>query len=233
MKQLLLENPRRRRRVRRNLGRRTPLSPLYRNKPITTGMVDEAYKGNFDDIFRKRKKTTKKGKKGKAVVMNERGVGVPEAEREPSDRGEPATGAPPVAPIAPPVMLSRAEIEANLNDIKKTFVNTLVIRSTEPWSGSMNIAALLETYRKDKATSKWPIECDCKTEDDCTARHTNLYDAVACELKVYAYTNKNEYSEGTHKAIIELIDIIFYKLLDYFYKIIQTLILKRQFFYSI
>jgi hypothetical protein len=27
---------------------------------------------------------------------------------------------------------------------------------------------------------------------------------------VYAYTNKNEYSEGTHKAIIELIDIIFY-----------------------
>jgi hypothetical protein len=74
----------------------------------------------------------------------------------------------------------------------------------------MNIAALLETYRKDKATSKWPIECDCKTEDDCTARHTNLYDAVACELKVYAYTNKNEYSEGTHKAIIELIDIIFY-----------------------
>ena len=72
MKQLLLENPRRRRRVRRNFGRRTPLSPLYRNKPVTTGMVDEAYKGNFDDIFRKRKKTTKKGKKKMAKSRRRR-----------------------------------------------------------------------------------------------------------------------------------------------------------------
>lgn len=61
MKQLLLENPRRsKRRVRRN-SKRTPLSSLYRNKPITTGMVDEEYKSNFDSIFRK-KKTTKRKK---------------------------------------------------------------------------------------------------------------------------------------------------------------------------
>ena len=75
MKQLLLENPRRRKRVRRNTyGRRTPLSPLYRNKPITTGMVDEEYKSNFDEIFRK-KKTTKKGKKKMAMKRRRRRKG--------------------------------------------------------------------------------------------------------------------------------------------------------------
>lgn len=61
MKQLLLENPRRSKRRVRGNSKRTPLSPLYRNKPITTGMVDKEYKSNFDSIFRT-KKTTKRKK---------------------------------------------------------------------------------------------------------------------------------------------------------------------------
>lgn len=72
MKQLLLENPRRSRRMRRNgtFGRRTPLSPLYRNKPIATGMVSKKYSKRFDAIFGskpKRKKT-----KGKRKSMAKR-----------------------------------------------------------------------------------------------------------------------------------------------------------------
>jgi len=58
--------------MRRNgtFGRRTPLSPLYRNKPITTGMVSKKYSKRFDAIFGskpKRKKT-----KGKRKSMAKR-----------------------------------------------------------------------------------------------------------------------------------------------------------------
>jgi len=158
---------------------------------------------------------TKKGKKGQGTILNERGAQIPSVEKKGDDNEQPSTNAPPPAaepsrPLPPPtVILTPAEIEAKMKDIVKTYVNTLVIRSTEPWSGSMNIAALLKTYREDMATSKWPVQCNCTTEDDCRAEHNNLYDAVACELKVYAYTNSNEYSEQAHKGILELVDRIF------------------------
>jgi len=63
MKQLLLENPRRRHRIRRNsFGVRTPLSPLFPNG------------GDFDALFgnRKRRKTRKGRKSGKTKTQRKR-----------------------------------------------------------------------------------------------------------------------------------------------------------------
>ena len=59
--------------MRRNgtFGRRTPLSPLYRNKPITTGMVSKKYSKRFDAIFGSKKPKRKK-LKGKSKSMAKR-----------------------------------------------------------------------------------------------------------------------------------------------------------------
>ena len=59
--------------MRRNgtFGRRTPLSPLYRNKPIATGMVSKKYSKRFDAIFGSKKPKRKK-LKGKSKSMAKR-----------------------------------------------------------------------------------------------------------------------------------------------------------------
>ena len=61
MKQLLLENPRRRRRIRRNggtlnYGMRTPVSPLYPN-----GYYSSA--SEFENLFKNKKRKSRKGRK--------------------------------------------------------------------------------------------------------------------------------------------------------------------------
>ncbi|NBT49315.1 MAG: hypothetical protein EBT07_16140, partial [Actinobacteria bacterium] len=61
MKQLLLENPRRRHRIRRNggteiFGRRTPLSPLFRNGYYSSS-------SEFEKLFRNKKRKSRKGRK--------------------------------------------------------------------------------------------------------------------------------------------------------------------------
>lgn len=61
MKQLLLENPRRRRRIRRNggteiFGRRTPVSPLFPNGYYSSS-------SEFEKLFRNKKRKSRKGRK--------------------------------------------------------------------------------------------------------------------------------------------------------------------------
>ena len=156
----------------------------------------------------------------RAQTLAKRGESVPEAPelpKEPSDSKEPDGNTEPTAPRgpkeAPPkVLLSREEINKKIMNILKTFINTLVIKSTEPFSKTVNLSTLLNKYEQDKKKSKWPVECECSTSANCKKEHDNLFEAVACELKVYARigsTEKSEYSEETHKNILSLIDEIF------------------------
>jgi hypothetical protein len=153
----------------------------------------------------------KKGKRGKAATLLERGESIPVAPtlaKLDEERNE--STAPPSQ--GPPKVLSPEEIEQKAIFIIKTFVNTLVIKSAEPWSsGTMNLAALLQTYEKDaqELSGKWPIECNCSKDGDCRVEHTNLYEAAVCELRVYANDIDGKYSESIHKQIMNFVALSF------------------------
>jgi hypothetical protein len=157
----------------------------------------------------------KRGAKPKSTTMAERGQNVPASSGAPAAIGVasvPGTvgenGAPSSMP-PPPKMLTPEEINKKMMNITKTFINTLVIKSAEPWTPRMNLAKLLYKYAENKGESGWPVECNCSSEEDCKAEHTNLYDAAVCELKVYANTADGKYDETVHKSIMNLIDKIF------------------------
>jgi hypothetical protein len=111
--------------------------------------------------------------------------------------------------------LTDEEIKKKIVDIMKTFVNAIVIKSDQPWSG-MDFSTLITKYMKDKPTSlvtttnrmegrfwynpdpkkperKFDDEmfadeiCGCNTTQECGKMFSNLYDTVFCELRGYAY----------------------------------------------
>ncbi len=113
------------------------------------------------------------------------GVGPPEDEGA-AELGEGDGAATASAP--PPPMLDSKEAQKRMFEIIQTFINTLVIRSAESWSSSsMNLAALMELYWKNKATSLAEPECECKGSSECKTIHKNIYEQVFCELKAFAY----------------------------------------------
>jgi len=155
-----------------------------------------------------------KEQKKKALTLAKRGESIPthtEASKEPGEFNEAGETTEPVT--APPKLVLTAEdINKKIMDILKTFINTLVIKSTEPFSKTINLSALLNKYEVDKKNSKWPVDCECSTNANCKKQHDNLFEAVACELKAYARTGdaeKSEYNEETHINILRLIDEIF------------------------
>ena len=157
----------------------------------------------------------KRGGKSKAATIAERGQSVPTSSVAPAATGLPSVpgslgenGAPSSMP-PPPKMLTPEEINKKMMNITKTFINTLVIKSAEPWTSRMNLATLLYKYDENKQESAWPVECNCSSDEDCKAEHANLYDAAVCELKVYANTADGKYDENAHKDIMKLIDRIF------------------------
>lgn len=112
--------------------------------------------------------------------------------------------------------LSEAQIRVKIMYILKTFVNSLVLKSSEPWDKSLNLISLLEKYKKDEKIlgGKEPV-CDCTSNGDCTAKHDNLYESSYCELKSYAIngdeSGEYKYDVETHKRIMVLINDIFTK----------------------
>ena len=113
------------------------------------------------------------------------------------------------APVA--VELTPAEIGKRWFEISHTFVNTLVVKSTESWSDkSMNLAALLKKYNAGKIAlgDREPI-CECATDEDCTKIHDNLYEVIYCELKSFAYDVSGTFNPGKLKDIIEGIEVAF------------------------
>ena len=163
----------------------------------------------------------KRGAKSKAVTMAERGQSVPVAPASPAfpaapvsmvQNGEATSEQPADSAILsqpPSKMLTIKELNDKMIDIIKTFVNTLVIKSAEPWTPRMNLAKLLYKYNINKQQSTWPVECKCSSNEDCKAEHTNLYEVAVCELEVYARDSNGKYREDIHKGIMNLIDKIF------------------------
>lgn len=158
-----------------------------------------------------------KEQKKKAQTLATRGETVPApppVEKEQDATKEPGEPKEQMEPTGdkPKLMLTQEDINKKIMDILKTFINTLVIKSTEPFSKTVNLSMLLNKYDIDKKSSRWPVECECSTNADCKKQHDNIYEAVACELKPYARTgdtDKSQYNEDTHQKILSLIDEIF------------------------
>ena len=110
-------------------------------------------------------------------------------------------------------MLSTEDIQAKMMSIIKTFVNSLVIKSTEPWATSLDLATLLEQYKHDKDLIGGKATCNCKNNENCKKPHTNLYETAFCELRSYAMVhvkdNIYKYDITTHNKIMELVEQVF------------------------
>ena len=89
-----------------------------------------------------------------------------------------------------------------------TFVNALVIRSSEKWDAGTGFAPLLAKYVADKHPPE-EVVCDCSIGTTCKASHTNMYDSVFCELKPYAMNSTGVYDLATHRAILDLVEHVF------------------------
>ena len=129
---------------------------------------------------------------------------------------EDASGLPPPPPPPPPLDVPAAK--KRMFEIIQTFINTLVIRSAESWSSSSmkNLAALLEIYWADKATTTTQPVCECTGVEECTTVyknadgntiHKNIYELIYCELKAFAYEivgTNTIFNAGKHAKIMEL-----------------------------
>jgi len=151
-------------------------------------------------------KTKSKSKKGKADTLAERGTEIPvEVDL---NANEPV-------PKDKDTLLTPEQIEKKMGSIIKTFVNALVIKSSEPWNKSLNLVTLLEKYKRDEELST-ALDCDCHDTRECTKEHDNLYEAAFCELRNYAMNSmeeggkrKEEYNEPLHNQIMLLVEEVF------------------------
>jgi hypothetical protein len=160
--------------------------------------------------------------KPKPEVLGKRGEMIPDIPPEVQASIEDAESViPPVGPqIEPIFVLSDQEIEQKMFRIIKTFVNALVIKSTESWSGSLNLIALLDKYKKDKTLIEDSVSihsCNCTSFDDCLKEHDNLYETVFCELSSFAMFKASpqsklySYNRDTHNKILDILERIFEK----------------------
>lgn len=110
-------------------------------------------------------------------------------------------------------MLTEEQIKKKIQNLIVTFVNSLVIKSAEPWVKTLNLTTLLNKYKKDKSEIKGKESCECSTDQECKENHTNLYQTTFCELKSYAFEpegkDKLKYNESIHKEIMDLLDVVF------------------------
>jgi hypothetical protein len=181
-----------------------------------------------DDLYRKIRNAliyTSNGKKipKRPIIIPPRGPNIPKPKpvpvpvpeepvpEEPVPNPEPEESEEPVPDIQP--QLSNEEIEKKIISIIKTFVNSLVIKSTEKWMNSLNLVSLLQKYKKDKQLIGGIAECNCDKNTNCTKEHDNLYETAFCELRSYAIihtlNNTYEYDINIHKIIMTLVEDIF------------------------
>lgn len=105
------------------------------------------------------------------------------------------------------IQLTDEQIKSKMSDILLTFINTLVIRSSNSWG--TKFSELIQKFEADKPPQgKTPI-CDCSLKTECKVPHTNLYDIVYCEMRPYAYTPSKQYSTAIHEGIMNLIRKMF------------------------
>jgi len=152
--------------------------------------------------------TTGTRKKGKAETVTERGKTIPKETKEAKEE-EAEKAVPQIQP------LSIEQIKKKIVDIMITFVNALVIKSDQPWTG-MNFQSLIDKYKADKKSAT--RVCDCADSQECNKTFSNLYDTAYCELRGYAMLEagndesgeaKVSYNIKTHELIMSLMDTIF------------------------
>lgn len=106
------------------------------------------------------------------------------------------------------IQLTDEQIKAKMGDIILTFINSLVIRSSNSWESTFSFPDLIQKFETDKETAK--TNCDCKTPV-CKTPHTNLYEIAFCEIKPYAYSPSKVYLKEIHEGIMNLLSKMFHK----------------------
>lgn len=105
------------------------------------------------------------------------------------------------------IQLTDEQIKSKMSDILLTFINTLVIKSSNKWG--TKFSDLIQKFEADKPPQGKTPTCDCSLKTECKVPHTNLYDIVYCELRPYAYTPSKQYSTVIHEGIMNLIRKMF------------------------
>ena len=103
------------------------------------------------------------------------------------------------------IQLTDAQIKSKMSDIVLTFINTLVIKSSNSWG--TKFSELIQKFEADKATAT--KECNCKDAAICKIPHTNLYDIAYCEIRSYAYMPSVGYVATVHEGIMEILTKVF------------------------
>ena len=178
-----------------------------------------------------------KSKSTKATILLKRGNSIPGVLSGPSPGPSPGPGPGGVtafkpsnangsesgaaaAPLPPPPTISEEDAKKRMVEIIQTVINTLVMRSSDTWSGdsgSLNIVSLMKRYHEDKHAREGALqvlhrtpECEChgaldpRDTRECKTPHTNLYDLVYCELTAFAHDEKQKFSTTKHLDIITL-----------------------------
>ena len=126
--------------------------------------------------------------------------------------------------LLPPQMTS-TELKDKVGPIITTFVNALVLKSSDMWTDTLNMVSLLEKYYmdKEKTLNISTASCGCRNTRECLATHNNLYETAFCELTSYAFeqvgtstnrgpqTYRAKYNKVLHTKIMEMVENIFNK----------------------
>lgn len=162
-----------------------------------------------DPLLEQEMKRVLKGTKGKKKVKNElteqRNKEIPDVE--PSNAESTAMPPDPLQLPPPEPALTDEQIKAKMGDIVLTFVNALVIKSSEKIG--TNFKDLLDKFEEGRKTAK--MTCDCSETKECKTPHTNVYDTTFCEIKPYAIASNGEYDRLTHIGIMRLLAAVFTK----------------------
>jgi len=128
-------------------------------------------------------------------------LGVSSSAEPPPPAQEPQAAEEPENP------LTEKEVKEKFSNIIQTFINSLVIKSSESWDANISFETLISKYKADKLTAT--RKCSCDTGTECIGKSANMYDLVYCELRGYAFTKKGEYSGKMHESIMRILDEIF------------------------
>ena len=186
---------------------------VLEKKQIDVIINDKDLKSKMSEILRDT--IGNKKSKNNKVNLSNNGKNIPEksnqtssSENESSDQTETTTDQSEVPNQV--YQLTETEQTEKMMKIVTTFINALVIKSSEPWDKTTTFKKLIDKYKVDKETAEEKISCECSKESKCNKVHDNLYEIAYCELYNYAFKrtfdNKIEYNNETHKQIMLFLD---------------------------
>jgi len=172
-----------------------------KKKQVEDAFNIDAFREKIRDVLRNTK--TDKGQKENEPLL-ERGTLVPGSNA--------AVQMPQPIPVdrlpKEEIQLTDEQIKAKMGDIVLTFINSLVIKSSNSFDSSFSFTDLIEKFKADKEKSKG--DCECNTSI-CKTSHTNLYDIAFCELRPYAYSPSKVYIKDIHEGIMNILSEMFHR----------------------